>query len=115
MRVSSKKAKGRRLQDAVVESLYENFDSLRQGDIKPAIMGESGKDVKLSPLAEDTIPFDIECKNMEKINVWNEFKQAESNTKNGRMPLLVFKRNRSDTYAMLKWEDLLKLLKKEQG
>lgn len=110
MKIHSAKAKGRRLQDEVVESLYENYNQLRKGDIKPAIMGESGKDIKMSPSAEDQIPFDIECKNTEKASPWQWIKQAEENTKENRIPLVVFRRNRSKTYAIIEWEKLLKLV-----
>ena len=113
MKTSSAKAKGRRLQDAVKQLLMEKYTQLREGDIKTAIMGESGRDIILSPSAEDVIPFDIEAKNQEKLSIWSALEQAESNQKEGRIPLLVFKRNRSKTYAVLEFERLLELLSKE--
>jgi len=112
MKTSSCKAKGRRLQDAVVKLLKETYTSLREGDIKPIIMGASGRDVQLSPAAEDIIPFDIECKNTEKASPWQWIEQANSNKKEGRMSLVVFKRNRSKTYAIIEFDDLLKIMKK---
>jgi len=116
MKTSSGKAKGRRLQDHVVEKLleqyYEVHDEPNQKDnIKPAIMGESGVDIKLSPHAKQLIPFDIECKNQESINIWKSLEQAETNTGKDRIPLLVFKRNRSKVYAVLEFEKLLELIK----
>ena len=114
MKTRSAKAKGRRLQDAVKKSLYETYTSLREGDIKTAIMGESGRDIVLSPAAEDIIPFDIECKNQEKINIWSAMEQAEENVKGERIPLVIFKRNRSKTYAIIEWDKLLELLSKDQ-
>jgi hypothetical protein len=113
MKTSSCKGKGRRLQDAVVKSLKETYTSLRDGDIKPIIMGAKGRDVQLSPAAEDIIPFDIECKNTEKLSIWAALEQSESNKKEGRIPLLVFKRNHSKTYAVIEWERLLELLAKK--
>jgi len=113
MKTSSCKAKGRRLQDAVAKSLQETYTSLREGDIQVAIMGQSGRDIKLSPSAEDIIPFDIECKNTEKLSIWAAMEQAESNKKEGRIPLVIFKRNRSKTYAVIEWEKLLELLSKK--
>lgn len=82
---------------------------LREGEIKTAVMGESGRDIILSPTAEDSIPFDIESKNTERLNLWDSLTQARENTKKGRIPLVVFKRNRSDVYACLPFEDLLNL------
>lgn len=110
MRVSSKKAKGRRLQDDIVESLYKSFGCLQEGDIKSAIIGEHGVDVKLSPAAQKIIPFDIEAKNTEKLSIWSAIQQSEKNAKNGRIPLVIFKRNRSKIYAIIEWDNLLKLV-----
>ena len=72
-------------------------------------MGAPGVDVWLSADAAAKFPFDIECKMVEKLNVWAAFEQAISNSKNN-MPLLVHSRNRSDVLATLKFDDLLKLL-----
>ena len=109
MKSRSAKNKGVRLQNQTVQDLYEAFEGLREGDIKPAVMGESGIDIILSPHAQDTIPLDIECKNQERLNIWDAMKQAETNS-DGRIPCTVFKRNRSETYACVKWSDLLKIL-----
>ncbi len=114
MRPQSAKAKGRRLQDAVVSLLMEHFkEQLEEGDLRPAIMGESGEDIKRSPLAKRLLPFSIECKNQEKLNIWSSIEQAEQNCSENDSPALVFKRNRSDTYVVLKIEDFISLLSRE--
>ena len=111
MKSSSAKAKGRRLQDRVVRMLYDRFRSFQPGDVKPAIMGESGVDVHLSPAARAAFPFAIETKNTERLNVWEAIKQAEANAaKVGMNPLVVFSRNRSGTYAVIEFDTLLTLL-----
>jgi len=111
MQTRSAKAKGRRLQDEVQEMLLEHFkDTLEPDDIRKAIMGESGTDLKLSPAAKRVFPFSVECKNQEKLNIWGALKQAQENTVEGTDPLLIFKRNRSDTYVSLRMETFLKLL-----
>ena len=51
MKISSRKAKGRALQNWVVERLMVYFSFLQEGDIKGAIMGETGSDIKMSPLS----------------------------------------------------------------
>ena len=110
MNTRSRKAKGRNLQNAVRDLLIKHYGWALVEDIHPAIMGESGRDIKLSPLAERKIPFDIECKNCESLNIWSALKQTEENTKDGRIPLLIFKRNHTDIYACIKFERLLELL-----
>ena len=73
-------------------------------------MGESGRDIILSPRAEKDIPFDIECKNTEKLNIWSALEQATENTSDSRIPMLVFSRNRSKTYCVVEFEELLNLI-----
>lgn len=110
MKTRSKKNKGGRLQKEIKAVLHKYYTEFEDGDIKVAIMGESGRDIHLSPLAEKTIPFDIEAKNQERTNIWEFLKQTEKNTGKGRIPLLIFSRNYSKTYAVLEFETLIKLL-----
>ena len=116
MKPSSAKAKGRRLQNEIREILLEHFgDRLEDDDVRTAIMGESGEDLKLSPVARRLFPYSVEAKNQEKLNIWSALEQAEGNARNGAAPLVVFKRNRSDTYVSLKFKDFLKALKQSRA
>jgi hypothetical protein len=72
-------------------------------------MGVSGEDLQLSPAARKLIPFAIECKNQEKLNVWDSLKQAEENS-GDYDPVLIFKRNRSKTYAVINIEKFIELI-----
>ena len=111
MKTASRKAKGRRLQNKIRDLLIEHFsEELEDDDIRCAIMGESGEDLKLSPAARKLIPYSIECKNQEKLNIWDSLEQAEVNS-NGYTPILIFKRNRSKTYAVVELNHFLKLIK----
>ena len=110
MKTRSAKSKGRRLQNQVKDILLEAFTELEPDDIRTAIMGETGEDIKLSPAARKKIPFSFECKNQEKINIWSSLEQAEENSGDSK-PVLIFKRNRSKTYAVLEIEDFISLIK----
>jgi hypothetical protein len=112
MKTSSAKAKGRTLQNIIVSHLRDHF-GLSEDDIRPAIMGESGVDIKMSSKSKARIPFDIECKNQESLNIWSAFSQAVDNSSPERKPLLVFKRNRSEILCCLRFADLISLLPKE--
>ena len=72
-------------------------------------MGESGEDIILSPAARDLIPFSFECKNQERLNIWESLSQAEENC-NNYIPAVVFKRNRSKTYITLELDEFLKII-----
>lgn len=114
MRTSSAKAKGRRLQDKVVLKLRNLFKGiLVNGDVKPAIMGTSGADVVLSPSAKNIIAFDVEAKNQEALigaKLTEAIEQCESNTEEGRIPLLVFKKNQEPERVILKLDDFMNLI-----
>ncbi len=110
MKTSSAKAKGRKLQDWVVAYLREKHHRwLENDDIKPALMGESGEDVKLSPAARKFIPYSFECKNVEKLNTWTAYDQAVENSK-GYTPIVIIKKNGRKPLAVLDAKYLLGLL-----
>jgi len=109
--ISSRKAKSRNLQNKIVEELLKKFPQFDSNDIKPAIMGQSGIDVHLSNPARKEFPFAIECKNQESLSIWAALEQCEENGRLEKLtPLLIFKRNRSDIYVTLKFEDFVKLI-----
>ena len=108
---ASRKAKGRRLQQAVRQDLIDRL-GIDPGDILSTAMGQSGCDLYLSPAARERFPFAVECKAQETISLPAWWKQCETNaSKVGLVPLLVFKRNREEPLAVLRWEDLLALLR----
>ena len=110
MKSKSCKAKARSLQNAVAGDLLKAYPELTAADIQPAIMGQSGIDILLSSRARDLFPYAVECKCQEALNIWECLKQAEANGLKERMvPLLVFKRNRTEIYVALRWDDFLNL------
>lgn len=52
----------------------------------------------------------IECKAVERLNVWDAMKQAERDAAPGEKPMVVMKRNRSGWLAVVRLDDLLALL-----
>ena len=111
MKTRSAKNKGKRLQNSVRDILLEIFkEDLELDDIKSAVMGDSGEDIQLSPAARKLIPYSIECKNQEKLNIWSSLEQADDNSKES-IPVLIFKRNRSKTYAVIEFKEFVELIK----
>jgi hypothetical protein len=109
MKTKSGKAKARKLQDWVRDALYERFEFTKD-DIRCALMGESGEDIKLtSPMAKRRFPYSVECKNSEAHNVWNEYAQAVANSVNAE-PLLVIKKNKHKPLAVIDVEVLFYLI-----
>ena len=110
MKPRSAKNKGKRLQNKVRDLILEKFNSkLEPDDVRSITMGESGEDILLSPAARRMFPFSVECKSQEKLSIWSSLEQADDNS-GDHIPLLIFKRNRSKTYAVLEFDELLKLL-----
>jgi hypothetical protein len=113
MKPRSAKNKGKRLQNKIRDLILEKFDILEPDDVRSITMGDSGEDILLSPAARRLFPFSVECKNQEKLNIWGALEQAEDNSGN-HTPLVIFKRNRSKTYAVLEFDKLLELLNESE-
>jgi hypothetical protein len=98
MRPQSAKAKGRRLQQWVRDQLIEQLE-VHPEDIESRSMGAGGEDLIMARAAREKFPHSIECKNVEKLNVWDAYEQASANCgdyeplvvmkKNGKKPLVV--------------------------
>ena len=113
MKTRSAKNKGKRLQNDVRDLILETFTELEPDDVRSTTMGDSGEDILLSPAARKLFPFATECKNQERLNIWESLEQAESNA-GQHIPLVVFKRNRSKTYISMEINDLMRLLSEKQ-
>lgn len=110
---ASRKAKGRRFQQEIRDDLISRL-GIDPGDILSTAMGQSGCDLYLSPAARERFPFAVECKAQERIALPEWWQQCETNaSKVGLVPLLVFKRNREEPLAVLRWSDLLALLQQD--
>ena len=91
MKTQSAKAKGRRFQQWVRDKLIEVLD-IHPEDIESRSMGAGGEDLIMARAARETFPYSIECKNQEKINLWESYKQATENS--GKYePIVFIKRN----------------------
>ncbi len=109
MKPASAKQKGRRLQQAVRDKVKAIL-RLGDGDIESRSTGAGGIDLPLSPAAALRFPFGVECKNTERLNIWEALEQAGKNCPAGLTPMVVFTRNRSPMYAVLPLDQLLYLL-----
>jgi len=108
---ASRKAKGRRLQQAVRQDLIDRL-GIDPGDTLSTAMGQSGCDLYLSPAARAQFPFGVECKAQERIALPAWWQQCTRNAdKVGLTPLLLIKRSREEPLAVLRWTDLLALLR----
>ena len=70
MKTSSAKAKGRNLQKWVRQKLIEMLD-VHPEDIESRSMGAGGEDLIMARAARQKFPHSIECKNVERLNVWD--------------------------------------------
>jgi hypothetical protein len=110
MKPRSAKHKGRRFQTAVRTAILERFPHLEDDDVKVVVRSQSGTDLRLSPIAQRVFPYSVECKNVERLNIWSALSQAQANTKEGTTALLVFSRNRAEPYVAMKLAEFMQLL-----
>lgn len=106
----SAKAKGRRFEMEVAAAIRAAFN-LPERDVQPTPMGCTGTDVKLSERAHEAFPYAVECKCVERINLWEAWRQCAGNTKEGEHPLLFTRKNNSETLVVLRMEHLFELIK----
>ena len=103
IKISSRKAKGRRLQNWVAEQVSKitgipwGKDELIQG----REMGQGGVDLKLYGEAKELFPFSVECKSVEKYSIPDWIEQVKSNQLEGTDWLLVCKRSKEKPIVIM--------------
>ena len=106
--IRSRKAKGRRLQHWVRDRLRGLFLTLTDDDVRVAIMGETGSDIKLSKTAKKLFPYDIECKNTEGWKkVYDAYDQADGHGED--QPLVFLKMNRREPLVVVNAKHFMRL------
>ena len=110
MKPQSAKAKGRKLQQQFRDLLIEDLQ-IHPEDIENRSMGAGGEDLIMSRAAREKFPYSIECKNVEKLNVWTAYKQASENSR-GYEPLVVMKKNNHKALVVLDAEKFVKIYQK---
>ena len=71
-------------------------------------MGAGGEDLIMARAAREKFPYSIECKNQEKLNIWESYKQASDNA--GKYePIVVIKRNNQKPLVLIDAEYFVRL------
>ena len=107
MKTQSAKAKGRRLQQWFRDLLVSKL-GIHNEDIESRSMGAGGEDLIMARSARQKFPYSIECKNQEKINIWESYKQASENSKDYE-PVVVLKRNKHKPLVLVDAEYFVEL------
>ena len=107
MKTQSAKAKGRNLQKWVREMLIEILD-VHPEDVESRSMGAGGEDLIMARAAREKFPHSIECKNVERLNVWDAYEQASANS-GKHEPIVVMKKNRRNPLVVVDAEYFIRL------
>ena len=110
MKTQSAKAKGRRFQQWVRTILIEKL-SVHPEDIESRSMGAGGEDLIMARAAREKFPHSIECKNVEKLNVWDAYEQAVANAGEYE-PIVVMKKNHKKPLVVVDAEYFITLFNK---
>ena len=110
MKTQSAKAKGRKLQQWVRDQIIEQLE-VHPEDIESRSMGAGGEDLIMARAARERFPFSVECKNVEKLNVWEAYEQAKSNSKDHE-PLVVMKKNQKKPLVVVDADFFISLFKR---
>ena len=98
------------MQQQIVSDLLAMFPHLTDDDVRSTSMGAGGEDIQLSATARRAIPFSIEAKNQERVNVWNALEQCRSNAPKDVDPIVVFKKNGEKPHVLVSWECFKRLI-----
>ena len=112
MKTQSAKAKGRRLQQWVRNLLIEKLE-VHPEDVESRSMGAGGEDLIMARAAREKFPYSVECKNQEKLNIWESYSQAVDNCKDYE-PVVVIKRNNHKPLVVVDAEYFVGLHKNEK-
>ena len=110
MKTQSAKAKGRKLQQWVRDQIIEQLE-VHPEDIESRSMGAGGEDLIMARAARQKFPFSVECKNVEKLNVWEAYEQAKANC-NDYEPLVVMKKNQKKPLVVIDANYFISLVKR---
>ncbi len=119
IKISSRKAKGRNLQQQVCRDIANILDiEYNQQDdnclIHSREMGQAGKDIILRGIAKERFPYSIECKSVENLHLDKAIKQIKYNmTKEDIGFLIIHKKKNQPILVTLEWEELCSLLYRE--
>ena len=112
MKTQSAKAKGRNLQKWTRDQLIKEL-KIHVEDIESRPMGSSGEDLIMARAAREKFPYSIECKNQERVNVWESYKQALANC--GKYePIVIIKKNHHKPLVVIDADYFIELHKDEE-
>ena len=107
MKTQSVKAKGRRFQQWVRDKLIDILN-IHPEDIESRSMGAGGEDLIMARAARKKFPYSIECKNQEKLNLWEAYSQAEANC-GDYQPIVFLKRNKQKPLVLVDADYFMRL------
>lgn len=106
----SKKAKGKRLELKVSQGLrLKGLDK----DARPMIMSGAAEGFKTDIFTK--LPFAIECKNQERVQLWQAWEQAQEQRKPFKDPVLMISGNYRPIIVVMDFEDWLNLVVEAKG
>lgn len=109
MKPQSAKAKGRKFQQQVRDKLIEQLE-IHPEDIESRSMGAGGEDLIMARAARQKFPCSIECKSVERLNVYEAYEQASANS-GSYEPVLFMKKNRKKALVVVDADYFISLFK----
>ncbi|MEM1973249.1 MAG: hypothetical protein QXN68_00505 [Thermoplasmata archaeon] len=113
MNIRTKKQKSKRLQEYVVNLILKTYPELTEDDVRSTYSSVPGPDILLSSRAKQLFPFDVECKNHERINLYKFWEQLKKRSSGTELPLLVVKSNHKEVLFVMDEKTFIYLLTKE--
>jgi Holliday junction resolvase len=100
--------KGKVFERQVAKTLNKVFDADVRRTPQSGGLSIKGDLIQLSGILSE---FHWECKNQEKLNIWNSLKQAIKDRPINKIPVVVFTKNFEEEFVSMRFNDFLNLLK----
>lgn len=112
MKPASAKAKGRKFQQEVRDTILHAFPSLTKDDVRSTSMGAGGEDIQLSSAARKLFPYSVECKHRANYAFYKDWDQAVNNAPKKSIPILVAKANHRPPVVIMELDHFMKIATK---
>lgn len=113
MKTAVRKAKGRRCAQDAKKLMLDTFPEVHPDDIQITPSGVTGPDMTFFGGSRRVLPFVVECKNKQTLNIWQALDQSKNHYNRAkdseRVPVVIFKRNHTGPKIAMELGDFLKI------
>lgn len=110
IKTSSAKAKGRKLQNTIRDTILTSFPALSPEDVRSCPMGSNGQDIWLSEAARAAFPYSVEAKARKGVSLIYDAMEQADKAANGLNPVAIVKADRKAPLVVMTMDHFFALV-----